>query len=61
MDVNQATGDFLASTDVVDLYHPDVCTLAWMLAGSERDLVAIARRCFEWVRDEIQHWKERGH
>lgn len=46
---------FLASTDVVDWYHADVRTLAWCLAGGEQDAVAVARRCFEWVRDEIRH------
>jgi transglutaminase-like putative cysteine protease len=47
--------EFLASTDGVDWYHPDVQTAAWLLAGGESDPVKIARRCFEWVRDEIQH------
>lgn len=49
------SADFLASTDVVDWYHADVRTLAWFLAGGESDSVEIARRCFEWVRDEIRH------
>jgi transglutaminase-like putative cysteine protease len=47
--------EFLASTDVVDWYHPDVQTAAWFLAGGECDPVKVAKRCFEWVRDEIQH------
>ena len=49
------SAEFLASTDVVDWYHADVRTLAWFLAGGERNPVEIARRCFEWVRDEIRH------
>ncbi len=49
------SADFLASTDVVDWYHADVRTLAWYLAGGESDLVEVARRCFEWVREEIRH------
>ena len=49
------TAAFLASTDVVDWYHADVRTLAWYLAGGENDAVEVARRCFEWVRDEIRH------
>jgi len=49
------SADFLASTDVVDWYHADVRTLAWYLAGGERDSVDVARRCFDWVRDEIRH------
>jgi transglutaminase-like putative cysteine protease len=47
--------EYLASTDVVDWYHPDVQTAAWFLAGGESDPIKIAKRCFEWVRDEIQH------
>jgi transglutaminase-like putative cysteine protease len=51
---------FLASTDVVDWYHADVRTLAWCLAGGERDAVVVARRCFEWVRDEVRHSVDAG-
>ena len=48
--------EFLASTDVVDWYHPDVQTAAWFLGGRrDRSASKIAKRCFEWVRDEIQH------
>ena len=50
-----STADFLASTDVVDWYHSDVRATAWMLARGTRDRVEIARRSFEWVRDEIEH------
>lgn len=49
------SAEFLASSDVVDWYHADVRTLAWFLAGGESNPVEIARRCFEWVRDEIRH------
>ena len=49
------SAEFLASTDVVDWYHPDVQTAAWFLAAGETDPVKIAKRAFEWVRDEIQH------
>ena len=51
---------FLASTDVVDWYHADVRTLAWCLAGGERDAIEIARRCYEWVRDEVRHSLDAG-
>lgn len=51
---------FLASTEVVDWYHADVRTLAWCLAGGERDAVEVARRCFEWVRDEVRHSVDAG-
>jgi transglutaminase-like putative cysteine protease len=58
---NQALAPgFLASTEVVDWYHADVRTLAWYLAGGASDEVEIARRCFEWVRDEIRHSVDAG-
>jgi transglutaminase-like putative cysteine protease len=47
--------DFLASTEVVDWRHPHVYALALRLADSENDPIQIIRKCFEWVRDEIQH------
>jgi len=47
--------EFLASTDVVDWYHADVLAAAWFLGGGTTDPVEIARRCFRWVRDEIEH------
>ena len=47
--------EYLASTDVVDWDHADVRQLADDLADGESDPVLIAQRCFEWVRDEIQH------
>ena len=55
MDRFQASPEFLDSTDVVDWYHPDVCRTAWLLASGTRDPQRVARRCFEWVRDEIEH------
>ena len=50
-----ASEAFLASTDVVDWHHPAVRTLAWLLAAGVHEPVEIAKRCFEWVRDEIRH------
>jgi transglutaminase-like putative cysteine protease len=52
--------EFLASTDVVDWFCADVRTLAWFLGNGSREPVEIARRCFEWVRDEIQHSTDFG-
>ena len=52
--------DYLASTEVVDWDHPEVRQLADDLAGGARDSVVIAQRCFEWVRDEIQHSMDFG-
>jgi transglutaminase-like putative cysteine protease len=46
---------FLSATYIVDWHHPEVQTLALRLSRGEREHVIIAQRCFEWVRDEIQH------
>jgi transglutaminase-like putative cysteine protease len=51
----QVPDEFLDSTDVVDWFHQDVRAQAWLLAAGLSDPVDIARRCFEWVRDEVQH------
>lgn len=47
--------EFLASTPIVDWKDPDVLALAGELAEGEEDPVAVARRCFDWVRDEVKH------
>jgi transglutaminase-like putative cysteine protease len=46
---------FLLASETVDWHHHDVAALAEKLrAGSDEEL-KIAQRCFEWVRDQIQH------
>lgn len=55
MDAIQPAGEFLDSTDVVDWFHQDVRAQAWLLAAGQGDPLEIARRCFEWVRDEVEH------
>jgi transglutaminase-like putative cysteine protease len=47
--------EFLASTEMIDWRQPVVLALARRLTDSVPDPVKIARRCFEWVRDEIEH------
>ena len=47
--------DYLAATDVINWQQPDVLRLARRLADVASDPTELARRCFEWVRDEIQH------
>lgn len=54
------SAEFLASTDVVDWHHPAVRTLAWLLSAGVSDPVEIAKRSFEWVRDEIRHSVDAG-
>ncbi len=46
---------FLHASAVVDWQHPAVLARARTLRGVEDAPAAIARRCFEWVRDEIKH------
>ena len=46
---------YLAETSVVDFSDPEVSALARRLAEGKRDVVEVARACFEWVRDSIEH------
>ena len=46
---------YLASSTYVDWEHPEIVAKAAALADSLDDVEAIARRCFEFVRDEIPH------
>ena len=52
--------EFLAATDVIDWQHPRVLQLARQLADGAADPTDVARRCFEWVRDEIEHSMDFG-
>ena len=51
---------FLTSTDVIDWHHPAVAAAARSLAAPGADPLLTARRCFEWVRDEIKHTHDHG-
>jgi transglutaminase-like putative cysteine protease len=44
---------FVEASEVVDFHHPDVAALASTLAADTPE--ETARRCFEWVRDRIEH------
>jgi transglutaminase-like putative cysteine protease len=46
---------FLRSTEIVDCQHPAVQAKSRELAANASDPLEITRRCFEFVRDEIQH------
>jgi hypothetical protein len=46
---------FHAATDIIDWRTPAIQKLASELAHKSSDPIAIARRSFEWVRDEIKH------
>ena len=51
---------FLRSTDVIDWDHPAVLARAGALREGAPGPVAVAQRCFEWVRDEIKHSRDYG-
>ena len=46
---------FLRATDVIDWTHPAVSSKARELTEGATDTYEIVMRCFEWVRDSIQH------
>jgi transglutaminase-like putative cysteine protease len=46
---------FLKSTDVIDWQHPAVLAKAKALSQGAADQQGIAKNCFEWVRDTIEH------
>jgi transglutaminase-like putative cysteine protease len=46
---------FLKVTEVIDWTHPAISSKAKELSESTTGPHEIAKRCFEWVRDSIQH------
>ncbi len=46
---------YLKVTEVVDWQHPQILELAKHVASSDPTPIAIAKACFEWVRDQIDH------
>jgi transglutaminase-like putative cysteine protease len=46
---------YLRATPIIDWAHPAVQALAQHLAEGGDTPLAIAQRCFEWVRDQISH------
>ncbi|HAT30049.1 MAG TPA: transglutaminase family protein [Janthinobacterium sp.] len=50
-------GPYLSASAVIDCDHPGIQTLARELAGASAEASAESRakRCFDWVRDEIEH------
>jgi transglutaminase-like putative cysteine protease len=51
---------FLGATDVVDWEQTSLSAQATRLRGGTTDPVEVARRCFEWVRDDIKHSRDYG-
>jgi transglutaminase-like putative cysteine protease len=52
--------EFLRASDVIDWAHPLVLARAAALRDGLSDPAAMARRCFEWVRDQIKHSHDFG-
>jgi transglutaminase-like putative cysteine protease len=46
---------YLRSTPLIDWDHPLVMSQARSLKAELTDPIAISKRCFEWVRDQIKH------
>lgn len=47
--------DYLEADEVINWHHPNILELAQQLAFEQTTEIAIAQRCFEWVRDRIFH------
>lgn len=46
---------YLQPSEMIDWENPAILELAKTLALNQQGPIAIARSCFEWVRDEIRH------
>ncbi|WP_253274161.1 transglutaminase family protein [Myxosarcina sp. GI1] len=46
---------YLQATEIIDWQHSDILSLAAKLSADKNDTEAIAKNCFEWVRDNIYH------
>ncbi len=46
---------YLQASEIIDWQHPAIVALAAELAADQPTVTAIARACFEWVRDRIDH------
>jgi len=46
---------YLSNSEIINWQHPKILEQSKNLAGDCKDKSEIARRCFEFVRDEIRH------
>ena len=53
--MSAALQPYLAASRLIDFDAPEVAAQARALAAGAADATEIARRCFEFVRDEIRH------
>lgn len=47
--------EYLKATEIIDWQHPEIIELASRIASDHQTSMAIAKACFEWVRDQIYH------
>jgi transglutaminase-like putative cysteine protease len=47
--------EYLRTSEIIDWQHPEIVELAKQIALGHKTSTAIAKVCFEWVRDEICH------
>ena len=47
--------EYLQVTEVIDWQHPEIIKCAHKIASGHKNSEAIAKACFEWVRDNIFH------
>jgi transglutaminase-like putative cysteine protease len=47
--------EYLRASKVIDWSHPEIVELAKQIALEHKTSTAIAKACFDWVRDEIHH------
>src|SRR6185436_10979720 len=59
--IGSSSDPFLRETAAIDWVRLEILTLARDLSDGVDDPVEIARRCFEWVRDRIEHTSDYGH
>lgn len=53
--LNEIAPGYLEANDIVDYRHPQVMRRAELLAKGAQDTFELARRCYEFVRDDIAH------
>jgi transglutaminase-like putative cysteine protease len=47
--------EYLQVTEVIDWQHPEIIKCSQQIASGHKNSEAIAKACFEWVRDNIFH------
>jgi transglutaminase-like putative cysteine protease len=47
--------EYLRASKIINWQHPEIMGLAKEIASGHKTSTAIAKACFEWVRDEICH------